>query len=100
MIVRVTDTAIDPEDLERCTRLLGERVKPALAGLSGSLGIEIHVRVDERHGDLIEVAVVTRWDDRETMETAIRSEEYADAMSEMRPLFQQAPIVRIFQVVD
>jgi len=99
MIVRVTDTAIDPEDLERCTRLLVDRIAPALAQLSGSRGIEIHVRVDERHGDLVEIATVSRWDDRDVMEVAIRSEEYTDAMTEFRPLFQQAPIVRIFEVV-
>jgi quinol monooxygenase YgiN len=99
MIIRVTDTAIDPEDLERCTRLLVDRIVPALAQLSGSHGIEIHVRVDERHGDLVEIATVSRWDDRDAMEVAIRSEEYSDAMAEFRPLFQQAPIVRIFEVV-
>ena len=99
MIIRVTDTAVDPEDLERCTRLLGDRIAPALSKLAGSRGIEIHVRVDERHGDLVEIAVVSRWDDRDAMEVAIRSEEYTDAMTELRPLFQQAPIVRIFEVV-
>jgi len=100
MIIRVTDTAIDPEDLDRCTSLFNERITPALAGLSGSRGIEIQVRVDERHGDLVEVAIVSRWDHRDAMELAIRSDEYTDAMSELRPLFQQAPIVRIFEVVD
>ena len=99
MIIRVTDTAIDPEDLERCTRILRDRIAPALAQLSGGRGIEIHVRVDERHGDLVEIATVSRWDDRDAMEVAIRSEEYSDAMAEFRPLFQQAPIVRIFEVV-
>ena len=99
MIIRVTDTAIDPEDLERCTRLLQDRIAPALAQLSGGRGIEIHVRVDERHGDLVEIATVSRWDDRDAMEVAIRSEEYTEAMAQFRPLFQQAPIVRIFEVV-
>jgi len=100
MIIRVTDTAIDPEDLDRSTSLLKERITPALASLSGSRGIEIHVRVDERHGDLVEVAIVSRWDHRDAMELAVRSDEYAEAMAEFRPLFQQAPIVRIFEVVD
>jgi quinol monooxygenase YgiN len=99
MIIRVTDTAIDPEDLERCTHLLRDSIAPALAKLSGSRGIEIHVRVDERHGDLVEIAVVSRWDDRDAMEAVIRSEDYSEAMAELRPLFQQAPIVRIFEVV-
>jgi quinol monooxygenase YgiN len=99
MIIRVTDTAIDPEDLERCTHLLRDSIAPALGKLSGSRGIEIHVRVDERHGDLIEIAVVSRWDDRDAMEAVIRSEDYAEVMAELRPLFQQAPIVRIFEVV-
>ena len=100
MIIRVTDTAIDPEDLDRCTRMLKERISPALTSLSGSRGIEIHLRVDERHGDLVEVAVVSRWDHRDAMELAVRSDEYTDAMAEFRPLFQQAPIVRIFEVAD
>jgi quinol monooxygenase YgiN len=99
MIIRVTDTAIDPEDLERCTHLLRDSIAPALAKLSGSRGIEIHVRVDERHGDLVEIAVVSRWDDRDAMEAVIRSEDYSEVMAELRPLFQQAPIVRIFEVV-
>ncbi|MGH2774375.1 MAG: antibiotic biosynthesis monooxygenase family protein [Actinomycetota bacterium] len=100
MIIRVTDTAIDPEDLDRCTTMLRERISPALGSLSGSRGIEIHVRVDERHGDLVEVAIVSRWDHRDAMELAVRSDEYTDAMAEFRPLFQQAPIVRIFEVAD
>jgi quinol monooxygenase YgiN len=99
MIIRITDTGVDPEDLERCKQLLGDRIAPALSKLAGSRGIEIHVRVDERHGDLVEIAVVSRWDDRDAMETAVRSEEYTDVMTELRPLFQQAPIVRIFEVV-
>lgn len=100
MIIRVTDTGIDPEDLDRCTSMLRERITPALAGLSGSRGLEIHMRVDERHGDLIEIAVVSRWDDRDAMEAAVRSPDYTEAMAELRPLFQQAPIVRIFEVLD
>jgi heme-degrading monooxygenase HmoA len=99
MIIRVTDTAVDPEDLEQCTRMFGDRIAPALAKLPGSRGIEIHVRVDERHGDLVEIAVVSRWDDRDAMEAVIRSDDYSEVMAELRPLFQQAPIVRIFEVV-
>jgi quinol monooxygenase YgiN len=99
MIIRVTDTAVDPEDLGLCTQLLSDSIAPALAGLSGSRGIEIHVRVDERHGDLVEIAVVSRWDDRDSMEAVIRSDDYSEVMAQLRPLFQQAPIVRIFEVV-
>ncbi|MDQ3770893.1 MAG: antibiotic biosynthesis monooxygenase [Actinomycetota bacterium] len=100
MIVRVTDTAIDPEDLARCTEVVRDKVKPAFDSLPGCRGIEIHVRVDERHGDLIEVAAVSRWDSVEAMESAVRSEQYAEAMSDARRLFHQAPIVRIFEVAE
>ncbi|MGH2750295.1 MAG: antibiotic biosynthesis monooxygenase family protein [Actinomycetota bacterium] len=100
MIIRVTDTAIDPEDLESCQRAVRGQIQPAFEHLPGCHGIELHVRVDERHGDLIEVAAVSRWDDVEAMETAVRSEGYAEAMGVLRPMFQQAPIVRIFEVVD
>jgi quinol monooxygenase YgiN len=100
MIIRVTDTAVDPEDLESCRRLLAEQIRPIFEEALNCRGIEIQVRVDERHGELVEVATVSRWDDVAAMEAAVRSEEYADAMAELRPLFQQAPIVRIFEVTD
>ena len=100
MIVRVTDTAIHHEDLERCKRVHREQVRPAFDLLPGCHGIEIHVRVDERHGELIEVAAVSRWESVEAMESAVRSREYADAMADIRGLFQQAPIVRIFEAAE
>lgn len=100
MIIRVTDSAVDPEDLERCRRLLSERIRPLFEERLGCRGIEIQVRVDERHGELVEVATVSRWDDVAAMESAIRSEEYAEAMGELRGILQQAPIVRIFEVAD
>lgn len=96
MIIRVTDTAIDPEDLERCRQLTREQVAPAFEEIEGCRGIEIHVRIDERHGDLLEIAAVSRWETVEAMEAAVRSESYSDAMADLRGLFQQAPIVRIF----
>jgi quinol monooxygenase YgiN len=96
MIIRVTDTAIDPEDLERCRQLTREQVAPAFEKIAGCRGIEIHVRIDERHGGLVEVAAVSRWESVEAMEAAVRSESYSDAMADIRGLFQQAPIVRIF----
>ena len=100
MIIRVTDSAVDPEDLERCRRLLTDKIRPTFEEALNCRGIEIQVRVDERHGELVEVATVSRWDDVAAMESAVRSEEYADVMAELRPLFQQAPIVRIFEVTD
>ena len=96
MNIRVTDTAIDPEDLERCRQLTREQVAPAFEEIAGCRGIEIHVRIDERHGGLVEVAAVSRWESVEAMEAAVRSETYSDAMADIRGLFQQAPIVRIF----
>lgn len=97
MIIRVTDTAVDPEDVERAQELLHSVVRPACERIDGCQGIEVHVRIDEHHGSLVEVAVVSRWASRETMDAAMRSESYADAMGEMRALFQHSPIVRIFE---
>jgi quinol monooxygenase YgiN len=100
MIIRVTDSAVDPEDLDRCRQLVSERIRPTFEDALNCRGVEIQVRVDERHGELVEVATVSRWDDVAAMEAAVRSEEYADVMAELRPLLQQAPIVRIFEVTD
>lgn len=100
MIVRVTDTAVDPGDVERSQELVRSVVRPALEEVDGCEGIEVHVRVDAHHGNFVEVAVVSRWATREAMDAAVRSDEYGDAMADIRALFQHSPIVRIFETSD
>lgn len=100
MIIRVTDTAVDRGDVERSQELVRSVVRPALEGVEGCEGIEVHVRIDEHHGSLVEVAVVSRWATRQAMDSAVRSDEYGDAMADIRALFQHSPIVRIFETSE
>lgn len=100
MIVRTFDTAVDPQDIDRGAQMFRDVVRPAFQNFAGCRGIEMYLRVDERHGDLVDVMAISRWDSVEAMDTATDTTEYAKAMSQIRLLFQHTPIVRVFEVVD
>jgi quinol monooxygenase YgiN len=100
MIIRIFDTAIDRDDVELAKELFREDVRPAFARWDGCHGIDMHISVDEHSGDLVEVAAISRWDTRETIEAAIASADYDSAMAGLKKLFQQTPIVRHFENVD
>lgn len=100
MIVRTFDTAVDPQDIERGTQMFRDVVRPAFEGFAGCKGIEMYLRVDERHRDLVDVMALSRWDSVEAMDAATNTDEYREAMSEIGLLFQHTPIVRIFEMVD
>jgi quinol monooxygenase YgiN len=100
MIVRTFDTAVDPQDIERGAQMFKDVVRPAFGNFAGCLGIDMYLRLDERHRDAIDVMAVSRWESRAAMAAATDTPEYAEAMSEIRLLFQHTPIVRVFEVVD
>lgn len=100
MIVRMFDTAMDPEDIEQGKALFREHVKPAFDGFEGCLGIEMVIGVEEHSQDLIDIASISRWESLEAIEKAVQSPGYTGAMEEIRKLFQQSPIVRHFEVAD
>jgi quinol monooxygenase YgiN len=100
VIVRTFDTAVDPQDIERGRQMFRDVVRPAFENFAGCRGIEMYLRVDERHGDLVDVMAISRWDSVEAMDAATSTEEYGEAMSEIRLLFQRSPIVRVFETVD
>lgn len=100
MIVRVTDSALDPEDLDRAVQLVREVVRPGVQSLEGCSGFEVHVRVDEARPSSVELALVSRWESRTAMDAAVRSEDYAEVMNGLRALLAESPIVRIFEAVD
>ena len=100
MIIRIFDTAIDPADEEQAKDLFRKTVRPAFESFPGCDGIEMYMGVEDHSGDLIEVAAVSRWESTAAIAKAIDSDEYAEALAELRKLFVQAPLVRHFERVD
>jgi quinol monooxygenase YgiN len=99
MIVRIFDTSVDPGDVERGKELFREQVQPAFERFEGCHGFEALIGTDEHSADLVDVVAITRWESREHIEAAVASDQYAEALAEIRTLFQQAPIVRHFETV-
>ncbi len=100
MIIRIFDTAIDPDDIERAKELFRAEVQPAFAAFDGCDGIDMYLGVEEHRGELVEVAAISRWAGMEAIEGAVASTEYEAALVNLRKLFAQAPIVRHFQTMD
>ena len=100
MIIRIFDTAIDPADIERARDLFTTQVRPAFDAFDGCHGIEMFIGVEDHSGDLVEVAAVSRWDSVEAIGTATETDEYTQALAELRKLFVQAPLVRHFERVE
>lgn len=100
MIVRIFDTAIEPEDVEKAKDLFRTQVAPTFAAFDGCDGLEMLLGVGEHSGDLVEVCSISRWDSMDAIEAAIKTPGYEAALAELRKLFQQAPIIRHFETVD
>jgi heme-degrading monooxygenase HmoA len=100
MIVRIFDTAIDPQDVEDAKQLFREKVRPAFQSFAGCKGIEMLLGIEEHSKDLVDVASVSRWDSLEAISDATSSDDYEQALQDIRKLFQQSPIVRHFEIID
>lgn len=100
MIIRIFDTAIDRDDVELAKELFRDNVRPAFETWEGCHGIDMHISIDEHSGDLVEVAAISRWESRDAIENAIAADSYDEAMTELKKLFQQTPIVRHFEAVE
>ena len=100
MIIRIFDTAMDPDDIEQGKELFRTTVRPAFEGFEGCLGIEMLLSLDEHAGDLVQVSAISRWDSFEAIEAATSAPEYDAALDELRKLFRQAPVVRHFEAID
>lgn len=100
MIIRIFDTAVDPGDVDRAKELFRETVRPAFDSFPGCSGIEMFIGVEDHSGDLVEVAAVSRWDSVDDIAKAVDSDDYDAALSELRKLFVQSPLVRHFDRVD
>ena len=100
MIIRIFDTAIDPDDVEKAKELFRAEVRPAFDSFPGCHGIEMAMGVEEHSGDLVDVAAISKWDSIEEIEVARGTQEYEAALAGIRKLFQQTPIVRHFELVE
>jgi quinol monooxygenase YgiN len=58
------------------------------------------ISVEEHSGDFVQIAAVSRWDDMAAIEAATKTTEYETALTELRKLFAQSPIVRHFETID
>ena len=99
MIIRIFDTAMDPDDIEDGKRLFREQVIPAFAAFEGCHGAEMNLGIEEHSGDLIDVISISRWDSMEAIQKATKSDDYQEALAEIRKLFQRSPIIRHFELV-
>ena len=100
MILRIFHTAVEPDDIERGKDIFREQVKPVFEGFSGCTGIEWYVGVEEHSADLVDVAALSRWESLGAIEAATTSEEYETALSELRELFRQAPIIHHYEAAE
>lgn len=100
MIIRMFDTAIDPDDVEQAKELFRTQVRPAFESFDGCHGIDMYMGLEPHSGGLIDVAAVSRWDSRTAIDAAIKTPEYDEALVELKKLFQQVPLVRHFEIVD
>jgi quinol monooxygenase YgiN len=99
MIVRIFDTNIDPADVDAGKELFRTQVKPAFDLFEGCAGIEMHIGIDEHSGDLVDVVAISRWESLEAIDQATATDQYTEALAEIRKLFQRTPIVRHFEVI-
>ena len=100
MIVRIFETAVQPEDVDKGRELFRQRVVPIYEAFDGCRGIEMQIGLDEHSKDLVTVVAVSRWDSMEAIDAATERPEYSEALTEIRKLFQQTPIIRHFEVDD
>lgn len=100
MIIRMFDTAVDPDDVERAKELFRTQVRTAFEAFDGCHGIDMYMGLEPHSGGLIDVAAISRWDTRDAIDAAMKTPEYDEALTELKKLFQQVPLVRHFEAVD
>ena len=100
MIIRMTQVAVDREDAEAVAQAFTGKVRPAFDRFDGCEGIEMYFGTDEHSRDGVDLVTISRWTSPEALEEAQGSGAYAEAMSHIRPLFHQSPIVHHFEPVE
>jgi quinol monooxygenase YgiN len=99
MIVRITQSTIDPEEVASAREVFARSMRPAFESFDGCEGIEMYIGIEEHSGDLLELVTISTWRSMQALDAAADSEEYAGVMERVRELFQQSPIVHHFEPV-
>jgi len=100
MIIRIFETAIDPQEADRARTLHREVIIPAFTRFAGCHGIEMGLSLEEHSRDLVLWVAISRWDSAAAIQLATSSQEYAEAVAELRTLFQENPIIRHFELTE
>ena len=100
MIVRIFSTAVDPEEVDKGIEIFKSDVVPAFEAFDGCHGVEWFVGLEEHSGDLVDVTAISRWDSVDAIESATAGNDYKRALSRLRELFLQTPIVHHYRTVD
>lgn len=100
MIIRIFETAVEPDDVESGKEIFRSDVRPVFEGFEGCRGIDLYIGLDEHSADLVNFVVISRWDSMDAIDATTATEEYSHALTELRHLFQQTPIIRHFELID
>ena len=96
MIIRIFQTAVEPDDVERGKQIFRSEVKPVFDNFEGCHGIDLLIGVEEHSRGYVDVATMSRWDSLEDIRASEQSPEYQGALGAMRELFRQTPLVHHF----
>ena len=97
MIIRIFGTAVEPEDVDRATKVFEAEVRPVFNEFDGCSGVDWYIGIDEHSGDLVDAVAISRWESQEAITKAIGSNEYNKALANLRQLFRQSPIVHHYR---
>jgi quinol monooxygenase YgiN len=97
-LVRLFFSAVDPSDVDEVRRLFLEDVRPAFAGRTGCLGIELLINVTSNAGGLVDGMAMSRWESREAMNDALDSRAVQEALVRVTQYLRQEPVTRVFEV--
>jgi quinol monooxygenase YgiN len=98
-LLRVFQSAIDPDDVDAVRQFFADDVVPAFGGMAGCLGVELLMSREASAGGLVEGAAVSRWTSAEAMDEAMASRPVREALVRVTSLLRQQPITRVFEVV-
>lgn len=100
MIIRIFDTAVEAHDVERAKELFRTDVQPVFEEFDGCDGITMHLGIDEHSADLVEVCTISRWASKEAIDAATATPAYENALTDLRKLFRENPIIRHYETID
>ena len=100
MIIRIFQTAVEPDDVERGQEIFRSEVRPVFENFEGCHGIDMLIGVEEHSKGYVDVATMSRWDSLESIREAEQSSEYQTALGAMRQLFRQTPLVHHFTAIE